>query len=143
MVANRSERATKVLIFTDKVALIRDAIRTHKQITGTCNRLPREFCPHLLGRGNSGWNVLGWKFAGHSEKGLPPEGAWRCFELEDLDNLATREGDWHRGFYSGRGEQHCVKVIDTAIDSEHAAQIHGSIGSRIRPRGTPRLTRKK
>lgn len=107
----------------DKIETLRHAINTRQQVTGLCNGLNREFCPHLLGRGASGWNVLVWQFGGQSEKGLPPEGAWRCFNLSDLKNLATHEGDWHRGFSGGRGEQRCVKQIDTAIADEYSAEL--------------------
>lgn len=121
-------------VYLDKVAIIRDAILNHKQVTGLCNRLPREFCPHILGRNDrGGWTTLTWQFEGMSEKGLP----------EDLAELASREGPWHRGYYSGRGEQHCVKAIDTAIDAEHSAQLRETFGGRIRQRGLQPPRRKR
>lgn len=119
----------------DKIQLLRDAIINHKQVTGLCNQYPREFCPHLLGRTGIKWSVLVWQFGGLSDSDLPPEGAWRCFELHDLDQLASREGQWHRGFYSGRRDQHCVKIIHTAVDAEHAAEVRESFGGFIRSRG--------
>ncbi|WP_421851482.1 hypothetical protein [Oricola sp.] len=127
----------------EKIALLRDAIINHKQVTGLCNDLPREFCPHILGPGLRSWTTLVWQFGGTSNKGLPDEGAWRCFELGDLDQLASREGEWHRGFHSGRGEQRCVKRIDTAIDADHSAEFRETYRGRIRQRGLQPPRRRK
>ena len=124
------------MLLMEKIALLREAITNHKRVTGLGNLQPREFCPHILGRNKEGgWSVLGWQFGGLSERGLPPEGDWRCFELSNLSQLASHEGQWYRGFYSGRGEQHCVKQIDTAIDAAHSAEIRENFGGRIRQRG--------
>jgi hypothetical protein len=132
------------MLVIDKIAIIRDAIINHKQITGRCNHYHREVCPHLLGKNkNNGWSMLGWQFGGSSSKALPPEGDWRCFELDDLDEMASHAGAWHRGFYSGRGEQHCVTSIDTAIDAAHSAEIRENFGGRIRSRGIRRPTLQK
>lgn len=127
----------------EKIDLLRKAIQSRLQVTGFCNQLPREFCPHILGRKGIKWNVLVWQFDGMSDKGLPPEGAWRCFELHDLDQLATREGDWHRGFSSGRDDQHCVDQIDTVIDAAHGAELRETFGMRSRGLSAPRKPQKK
>jgi hypothetical protein len=125
------------MILANKIALLRDAIKNHKQVTGLCKTYPREFCPHLLGIGNRGWAVLVWQYGGLSESGLPLEGDWRCFDLDDMEQLASREGQWHRGFHSGRGKSHCVKKMDTVVDSTHSAEIRESYGGLIRRRGFP------
>lgn len=128
----------------EKVALLRDAIVNHKQVTAMAVNHPREFCPHLLGRNSEGaWSILVWQFAGSSEKGLPPEGGWRCFHVIDLFNTLSKVGVWHRGFYSGRSEQHCVKQIETVIDSAHSAEIRETFGGRIRERGLQPPRRRK
>ena len=107
------------------VPILREAIQSLKQVTGKCNNLYREFCPHILGTKDDDWNCLVWQFDGDtsSEKGLPKGGDWRCFELRDLEDLKLRDGDWYRGWAKGRGEQHCVDEIDTVVDSDHAAEI--------------------
>lgn len=103
-----------------RIAALREAIGSLKQVTAVYEGLPREFCPHFLGTGDGVWKVLGWQFAGSSSRGLAPGGNWRCFQLEHLDGLALREGPWHRGVYDGFA-QHCVSEIDTAIDAAHGA----------------------
>lgn len=105
-----------------KIAALRQAILTLKQVTATYDGEPREFCPHFLGTQNAVWKVLAWQFAGSSRRGLRPGGDWRCFALERLHGLALRDGKWHRGVYQGF-EQHCVSEIDTAVDAEHGAII--------------------
>ncbi|WP_136656913.1 hypothetical protein [Nitratireductor sp. XY-223] len=123
------------MLLEEKIELIRDAIRDHQQVTGLCNQYPREFCPHALGTKNGKWNTLVWQFGGLSEKGLPPEGAWRCMELIDLDQIAQRPGVWHRGFVFGRGEQTCIDRMDTVVDGDHSAEVRETFGGRIRQRG--------
>lgn len=106
------------------IELLREAIKTAKQVTGLCNNLPREFCPHILGTKGDHWNVFVWQFGGETSRGdLPEEGDWRCYELRDLEKLELRDGDWYRGWHKGRGEQTCVDDIDTAVDASHAAEL--------------------
>jgi hypothetical protein len=125
----------------DKVAVLRDAIRSLKQVTGLCNDLPREFCPHVLGTKRGEWQVLVWQFDGLSEKGTVP--GWRCFELRDLDQIASREGEWHRGYSTGQREQTCVDQIDTSVDPAHAAELRESERGHIRWPAVQRRYRKK
>lgn len=105
-----------------KIDLLREAILHHRQVTAIYDGRDRAFCPHFLGTHGGGWNVLGWRFAGHSDKGLPAGGAWRCFELARLRDMALRDGNWHRGIYEGFA-QHCVSEVDTAIDAAHGAVV--------------------
>ena len=107
------------------ISLLREAIQDLKQVIGSYNDYDREFCPHILGRKDGEWNVLTWQFGGETSQpeGLPPEGEWRCFNVADLSNLALRDGEWHRGWRTGRGEQHCVEDIDTVVDATHAAEL--------------------
>lgn len=105
------------------VQLLETAIVGHKQVVGACQGQWREFCPHLLGTRDGRWRTLVWQFAGGSQHGLPPEGDWRCFDISDMANLELRDGPWHRGWVTGRGEQRCVGVVQVAVDQEHAAQI--------------------
>ena len=50
------------------------AIREKQQIVCVYHGLPREVCPHVLGRGKDGEaKALTFQFAGRCSKGLPPE----------------------------------------------------------------------
>jgi len=105
-----------------KIELLRQAIAARQQVIARYDGHDRAFCPHFLGTHTGVWKVLGWQFAGGSEKGLPRGGAWRCFELARLQGVLLHEGEWHRGVYEGFA-QHCVSEIDTAIDPAHGAIV--------------------
>ena len=120
-----------------KIALLREAIQGLKQVTGSYDTFDREFCPHILGQKDGEWHVLTWQFGGGTSEpeGLPPEGDWRCFRVDGLSNLVLRKGQWHHGWRTGRGEQHCVDDIDTVVDATHAAELRHTLPPRTRPRG--------
>ena len=105
----------------EKIALIRTAILELKQIACYGKQLPREFCPHILGTKEGVWRALVWQFDGQSEHGGLP--SWRGFNLFDLDDVTLRDGEWHRGWETGRRKQHLIDVIDTVVDPAHAAEI--------------------
>lgn len=111
----------------EKRALIRTAIRELKQVTGYCNGLPREFCPHILGTKHGDWRALVWQFAGTCSKGAAELPNWRGFQLADLEQLTLRDGEWHRGWETGRRKQHLIDVIDTVVAPAHAAEIRGTL----------------
>ena len=113
----------------EKLDILRTAIQETKQITGLGKDLPREFCPHILGRKNGRWHVLVWQFAGMSESILPDGGAWRCFDVRNLDQIACRDGDWYRGHTTGQRDQTCV---DTIVDRDHGAEIQHTSNERTR-----------
>jgi len=107
-----------MLSLRGRIELLRAAIQGRKQVIGRTGRYRREFCPHTLGRKGRDWHVLTWQFAGESRSGLPPGGDWRCFDVEHLEDLELRGGEWHRGRATGAGDQSCVdaQAIDIAVD---------------------------
>jgi predicted DNA-binding transcriptional regulator YafY len=111
-----------------KIAVLQAAIRGRLQVTGRSGDEPREFCPHALGRKGKAWHVLAWQFAGGSRSGLPAQGQWRCFDLDRLEGLAARPGEWHRGEATGQGEQSCIDAgaIDTEVDPAFGPQPHST-----------------
>lgn len=124
------------IIDGDKIALIRDAIKTLKQVTATFDGYYREFCPHVLGTKDGLWRVHGWQFGGDSSKpqSLP---TWRYFELNRLVGLASQTGEWHRGHVKQAFDQpRAFDHIDTLVDENHAALVIG-ISSPRTPRPFP------
>lgn len=105
----------------EKLDVLRRAIRELKQVVGYRIGLPRMFCPHILGTKNGVWRTLVWQFDGESERGGLP--SWRGFDLHDLDELTLRDGEWHRGWETGRRRQHLIDVVDTVVDPAYAAEI--------------------
>jgi len=97
-------------------AVLRDAIVNKKQVSCFYRNLPREICPHVIGLGKNGREmVLSFQFAGQSSKELPPSGEWRCMQVDEISNAISRAGPWHTGDNHSR-PQSCVKDIDVEVD---------------------------
>jgi len=91
------------------------AIHEKQQVLCTYRGLPREVCPHILGRGQNGeTKCLTYQFSGRSSKGLPPQGEWRCLTLSEVKNPTLRAGEWHTGNRNSR-PQTCVKIIEAEV----------------------------
>lgn len=96
-------------------AVLRDAIVNKKQVSCTYRNLVREICPHVIGRGKNGREmVLSFQFGGQSSKGLPPGGEWRCLQVDEITGAQSRAGQWHTGDNHNR-PQSCVKDIDVEV----------------------------
>ena len=105
-----------------KVALLRDAIENTKQIQATARDLPRVFCPHILGTRNGHWYVVVWQFEGYSNSGDLPN--WRCFRLDELNELQVRDGPWHSGLLRRRRRRiFPIDRVDTIADPDHIGYI--------------------
>jgi hypothetical protein len=109
-------RTAAVQSLDEKIEILRHAIGHRKQVTGVGAGLPRAFCAHSLGRTGEEWRVLAWQFDGRSDTGPLP--AWRCFRLQDLDDLTLHEGRWHRGTTPARGPVRCVQEAEAVVDPE-------------------------
>jgi predicted DNA-binding transcriptional regulator YafY len=94
-------------------ALFRNAILTEQQVVCRYDGRVRELCPHIIGIGKSGEEVvLAWQFAGESSGPLPQ---WRCLRLANVSDARMRNGRWHEGG-SHRTQQTCVSKIDLDIN---------------------------
>jgi uncharacterized protein len=101
-----------------KILLLRRAIKELKQVTGSREGRPREFCPYTLGVTNNEWRVFAWQFGGQSSEPIG-KGVWRCFRLDELEDLQLRDGEWRHGSYTGR---HSANTCIDAIDSDVAIE---------------------
>lgn len=111
----------------DALETIREAIRKRRQLTFTVNGHYRIACPHLLGRKHGEWHVFTWQINDESENGFKPGAQrWRCFDLDDMSGVAIQDGDWHRGWTTGKRKQSCIDVIDTQVDPAYAAQTRNT-----------------
>jgi len=90
--------------------LLTEAINQKKQVTAYYDGLYREMCPHVMGWKNGAMHVLSYQFAGQSSSGLPPEGQWKCMDVDGLSQLTVRDGLWHTGTTHGQ-PQTCVDQI--------------------------------
>lgn len=95
--------------------VLRDAIVQKKQVTCTYKGLVREICPHVIGTGKDGTEmVLSFQFAGQTSSVLPPGGEWRCMRVDEISGAKSRPGQWHTGENHSR-PQTCVKIIDVEV----------------------------
>ncbi len=98
----------------DTYTLLEHAILHREQVIATYDGQIREFCPHALGTKGDTRHVLAYQFGGKSTHGLPPQGEWRCFALDRLENVTTRPGEWHTA-PNLFNPQSCLDVIDIVV----------------------------
>jgi hypothetical protein len=93
--------------------LFRNAILAEQQVTCSYGGRRRELCPHIIGAGKDGDEVvLAWQFGGESSGKLPQ---WRCLKIANVRDARAREGRWHEGG-SHKSEQSCVAMVDLDIN---------------------------
>ena len=91
--------------------LIHAAMASRLQIVCEYQGYVREICPHALGLGKAGeLKVLGFQFGGHSSRGLPPGGEWRCMDIDQMRGIRSQTGEWHTHDTHGK-PQSCVKEL--------------------------------
>jgi uncharacterized protein len=95
--------------------LFREAILGEKQVTCSYRKHYRELCPHVLGHRDGQEVVLAFQFGGHSERGLPQGGQWRCLYLAEVSEVQMRTGPWYTGPYH-RSTQSCVESVDIDVN---------------------------
>jgi hypothetical protein len=61
--------------------------------------------------------ALVYQFGGESSRGLPPGGEWRCLNLAEVQDAATREGRWHSGG-SHSQSQRCVHDVYVDVNTD-------------------------
>ena len=93
---------------------LRDAILNKLIVSAEYKGYNRIFCPHVIGRKRGKEHVLTYQFGGSSSSGLPPDGEWRCFDVNGLSNVSTSSGPWHTGA-SHTQPQSCVDDIDVEV----------------------------
>jgi uncharacterized protein len=97
--------------------LFHRAILKREQVTCSYQGHYREVCPHILGHSGGRETVLVYQFGGESSRGLPGEGEWRCFLLDQIRDAATRDGGWHTGAAHSQ-TQRCVDVVYVDVNTE-------------------------
>ena len=103
----------------DPADLLREAIERLRPVFGVYGGLPREFCPHVLGRGAGEGKVFVWQFGGRSSQpDRLPE--WRCFRVAGLTRLRLIAGAWNPGEPIKGYDQHCVETPEAVVDAAHS-----------------------
>lgn len=130
----KPRKANLMLSLDEKIAVIRDAVETGKQIHFTYQGHRRETCPHVLGTTDNVWRALVWQFGGTSSKGPMSIPNWRDIPLADISDLTTQAGEWHRGEVTGTRPQRAVEVVVAVVSPDRAA-----LPTRIAKPRTPSL----
>jgi len=103
----------------DIYRLVWTAVANKECLGAIYKDLRRLFCPHRLGRNQSGQlRVLCYQYGGDSESGLEPIGSaanWRCIALEKLRTVKLVPGSWKTAPNHSRPAS-CV--IEADIDAE-------------------------
>jgi hypothetical protein len=92
---------------------IRQAIAERRQVEALFEGRRRRFCPHAIGTRDGQPRALVFQIAGHSNRGLPPEGAWRCLAIDRLSEVSLHDGPWRSREHSQ--PQRCIEEIDLSI----------------------------
>ncbi len=125
-------------MFDDDLMVIRDAITNLRQLafdTTDDDGITRHriVCPHILGTKRGNWHLFTWQINDESKHGFAPGGQrWRCFELRDMSNIKSQEGQWYQGWTKGLRDQSCVDSIDTIVDAAHSAEVLSTSRAHIR-----------
>src|SRR5215510_7256509 len=95
--------------------LIHRALRRREQLTFSYQGRPRECCPVILGYAADGSEVVFvYQFAG-STSGKSKLPQRRCFYLQNISELRSRQGAWLEGT-SHTQAQNCVHFIDVDVN---------------------------
>lgn len=93
------------------------AMRKRRQVVCVFQGRRREVCPVILGHTDGRERVLAFQFGGESSHPLPPGGQWRCLTLDEVTDIALRDGPWHAGSEHG-ARQSCVAEVDYDVNPD-------------------------
>jgi hypothetical protein len=93
--------------------LLSHAIAQQHIVSASYTGFKRDFCPHVLGRHEGRYRVIGWQYLGGSPEGSAP--AWRCFDLDQLRNVSSRPGKWRSG-PADAAPRDCVDAIEAVVE---------------------------
>lgn len=120
----REERYDVTLEFaateTPLYHLLRESLLRRRQVTATYRGAYRELCPHVLGIRGDQAVCLFYQFGGESGGEVVRGGGtdnWRCMLLEELADVAARDGQWFTAATAGR-RQHCAELVDVEVPEE-------------------------
>ena len=94
--------------------LLRVAITQKKQVTAYYDNFYREMCPHALGWKYGVYHVLSFQFAGQGSHPLPPEGQWKCMDVDGLTGVTLVDGPWYSGA-SHTKPQTCIDQLEVEV----------------------------
>jgi hypothetical protein len=113
-----------------------DCILQKKPITARYKGHTRVLCPHVLGYKDGKEHCLFYQCGGSSESGLGPIGSsrnWRCMELDSLDKVEIKDGEWYTSYVKLSEHQTCVEQVVIQVTEEVEVE-HGETARTGLPR---------
>jgi hypothetical protein len=109
----------KIQTVEEIYGLIRKAVTGRKPVSAVYDSLPRQLCPHRLGRNSAGQaRVLCYQYGGDSSTRLEPSGSpgnWRCMNVEKFSRVELLDDIWRTAPNHSR-PQTCISEVD--VDAE-------------------------
>jgi hypothetical protein len=109
----------KIQTVEEIYGLMRNAVTSRKPVSAAYDGLPRQLCPHRLGRNSAGQpRVLCYQYGGDSSTALEPSGSranWRCMNVEKFSRVELVDDIWHTAPNHSR-PQTCISEVD--VDAE-------------------------
>lgn len=96
--------------------ILKNAILNKQQVRAHYDGYYREICPHVIGWKNGVHHVLVYQFAGDGSTPLPPDGQWKCMDVDKLEILSIASGPWHTSLKPHTKPQTCVGEIEVEVD---------------------------
>ena len=90
------------------------AIENRQQVIATYAGRRRAFCPHALGHKAARRHVLAYQFDAERALGEPPTTGWRCLDVDQIDDIEVRDGEWHTAA-NIFNPQSCLDTIDVEV----------------------------
>jgi hypothetical protein len=117
----------------DAYAVLTEAITNKQQVIARYHNEERLFSPHALGTKRGVAHVLVYQYAGGSRSGLPPDGEWRCLNVEELSEIRLEPGTW-RTAENVFNPQTCldeVEILADPLPPRTTTRARGGTGSSI------------
>ena len=99
----------------DAYTVLTEAITTKQQVVARYHDEERIFSPHALGTKRGVAHVLVYQYAGGSRTGLPPQGEWRCLNVDELGEIRLEPGAW-RTAENVFNPQTCLDEVEVVAD---------------------------
>ena len=101
----------------DVFDLLRDAIRTKRNVSATYRGRYREVSPHAIGYKDGVAHLIANQFGGESSTGLSPDPAenWRCMDVDLLANVMSIGGEWQTASNHSRPNTCIDDIVEEVV----------------------------
>jgi hypothetical protein len=108
--------------------VLKHAIERHRSVRIIAGGLWRDISPLALGYKGDKLKVLAYQYRGDSASGLPADGGWRCFFVDDISWAKETDDRWQTGHYA-------VAKVEASLDT-----VICGAGAQVRTYGPARAS---